>query len=91
MNILFLCIKRISVSTKYWLKNRQFFFTIGNALRIVRCTSPFKINFIFRREIEKLRQIEMEMGKEMEKSETEIAERNGAKEIKKNVQSQCTV
>jgi hypothetical protein len=33
----------------------------------------------------------MEMGKEMEKSETEIAERNGAKEIKKNVQSQCTV
>ncbi len=40
----------------------------------------------FRREIETLRQIEMEMGKEMEKSETEIAERDGAKEIKK-----CTV
>jgi hypothetical protein len=33
--------------------------------------------------MEIVRQIEMEMGKEMEKSETEIAERDGAKEIKK--------
>jgi hypothetical protein len=31
----------VSVSAQYWLKNGQFCFTIGNALRFVRCASTF--------------------------------------------------